>query len=60
MKVFCLYNDGNHVDCFPTLEEAEVYIMDGSNGLGRYADIEEEDYTPECDCGNQRISEEKL
>jgi hypothetical protein len=54
MKVYCVYNDGNHIDCFPTRKEAEEYAFAAENNL-RMADVEEEDFDPKCDCGNMRI-----
>lgn len=58
MKVYCLYDDGVHIDCFPSLYEAEYFVevhgLEG--GLSRYTDIEEEDFDPKCDCKCKRIS----
>ena len=53
--VFCLYDDGNHIDCFTSYEAAEQYAIEN---LSRYWDIEEEDFDPHCDCGNHRLHEE--
>lgn len=56
MKVFCLYDDGNHIGCYETYAEAEAQITDLSNGYSRYTEIEEEDFTPNCDCGNVNLT----
>lgn len=55
MMVFCLYDDGNHVECFETEGKAESYAIENCS---RYWDIEEEAYDEHCDCGNNRIGEE--
>lgn len=45
-KVFCLYSNGNHIQCFKTFEEAEHHFDYPPSDM----DIEEEDYEPDCDC----------
>src|SRR5690606_20438452 len=57
-KVYCLYDDGSHIDCFPTFKEAEAFALDLSNRLTKYWEVEEEDYEASCDCGMNRFAKE--
>jgi len=50
--VYCLYDDGQHIQCFDSYDDAVNYTQDLSNGLSRYIDIEKEEYYPTCDCGH--------
>ncbi len=54
MKVFSLYQDGRHINCYSSREAAERGALSFSEDTGcyRYLDIEEEDYEEKCDCGN--------
>lgn len=56
-KVFSLCNDGNHIDCYETKEEAVRRVEDDFFGR-KYMEIEECDYEPHCDCENTHISED--
>jgi len=55
MKIYAVYNDGNHIACFNTLQEAHRCI-ESHYANTRYIEIEEEDLDPDCDCKNQNIS----
>ncbi len=57
-NVYCLYDDGSHIECFETFKDAEAYALDGSNGLSKYWEIEEEELDPRCDCGMKRFAKE--
>ncbi len=57
MKVYCLYNDGDHIACFQTEKEASKEAI--SRDM-RMADIEEEEFDPKCDCKNEHIYLETL
>ena len=50
-KVFCVYNDGNHIQCYETEQEAIHYIEENISSSNRYLEYEMEDELESCDCG---------
>lgn len=57
MKVFCLYNDGDHIGCFKTYQEAYLELKKRNC---RYLEIVEEDYSSSCSCGNYAIDKTEV
>lgn len=51
-KVYCLYINGTHEQCYETDEEAfRAFEYRQRSGYNRDADISEEVYEKGCDCG---------
>lgn len=54
--VYCLYNDGQHLSCFDTEEEAARFIESTYLLNKRYIEVikEEVDDVTDCDCGGPK------